>query len=363
MPHPRRRAAPNGRTPFQPAAGSRFARCIRVPHRVRFGRRTGTIGLAGLAVLALGLTACGPGTGGTPAAADGGKIKVVASTNVYADIVKEVGASWVDVTAVIDRPSQDPHSYEATARDTLAVSKADLVVENGGGYDEFMDRIVQDRGLDAGSVITAVDVSGLAAPIGTKADHEPDGTKPSGADPHVHAAGSFNEHVWYSLPAVVKIADSVADKLAAVDGSEAKAFRANAAAFGDRIAGLESKLAAVKAAHSGAGVAITEPVPLYLLSDAGLVNKTPPAFSEAVEAGTDVPVTTLVETEDLLTTNRVGLLAYNRQTEGPQTQKISDTAQRAGIPVVNFTETLPEGDTYVQWMSANIDAIRSALAK
>jgi zinc/manganese transport system substrate-binding protein len=119
--------------------------------------------LAVLAALGLLLSACSPqpeGSAGNPAEG----INVVASTNVYGDIAKVVGGDKVSVTAIINKTSQDPHSYEATAQDRLAVSKADLVVENGGGYDDFLHTLVEDSSIDAHNVLNAVELSGLAHP-------------------------------------------------------------------------------------------------------------------------------------------------------------------------------------------------------
>jgi zinc/manganese transport system substrate-binding protein len=91
--------------------------------------RTSLAALAGLSLL---LTACAPAA--APSAEPEG-IDVVASTNVYGDIARAVGGDKVNVTAIINKTSQDPHSYEATAQDRLVISKAELVIENGGGYD------------------------------------------------------------------------------------------------------------------------------------------------------------------------------------------------------------------------------------
>ena len=68
-----------------------------------------------------------------------GVIKVATSTNVWASVIELIGGEWVEVSAIITDPLQDPHSYEASARDQLAISDAELVVANGGGYDEFME--------------------------------------------------------------------------------------------------------------------------------------------------------------------------------------------------------------------------------
>ncbi len=57
----------------------------------------------------------------------------------------------------------------------------------------------------------------------------------------------------------------------------------------------------------------------------------------------------------------IRLFAYNSQTAGPETQTVLTAAQNAGVPVVSFTETLPDGEDYVSWMTANLDAIAAAL--
>ncbi len=307
--------------------------------------------LAGLAGLGLLLTACSPTAGSLRGTAGDGIVDVVASTSVYGDIVRSIGGDKVRVTSIINRTSQDPHSYEASSQDKLAVSKAELVVENGGGYDTFIDTLASDTGLDRGSVINALDVSGLASasPAATAAD----------SSGQAHAG--LNEHVWYSVPAMSRLTDAVAGKLSALEPASAQTFRANAAAFKHALGGLEAKLAAIKASEAGAPVAVTEPVPLYLLEDAGLRNQTPAAYTAAIEEDADVPPAVLKSAVDLVGSRGVRLLAYNTQTEGPQTVALKAAAETAGVPVVNFSETLPDGLSYVQWMTGNIESISKAL--
>ena len=315
--------------------------------------RSSAAALAGLCLL---LSACSPeAEAPSDAAADG--INVVASTNVYGDIAKAIGGDKVAVTAIITRTSQDPHSYEATAQDRLAVSKADLVIENGGGYDDFLHTLAEDSNLDAGNVLNAVELSGLAHP-------EEEAAETSAApaeDEHAHDHGEFNEHVWYSLHAMEQFAGDIAARLGELDPASAQAFEANAAEFTSTLEELHEKLDAIKAASAGAQVAVTEPVPLYLLEDAGLVNATPEDYTAAIEEGSDVPPAVLKAATDLIASKSVTLLAYNQQTEGPQTQSLKAAADAAGVPVVDFNETLPEGKTYVQWMTENVDKISHVL--
>lgn len=316
--------------------------------------------VAAFAGATLLLTACAPTSGnsssGNSAGAGDGIVEVVASTSVYGDIVSTIGADKVRVNSIITRTSQDPHSYEATTQDKLAVSKAELVIENGGGYDDFIHKLADDTGLDQSNILTAVELSGLAP------EATPGPSATADADGHGHEQAGFNEHVWYSLPAMARLADAVAAKLGELDPSSAGTFRSNAAAFKDSLGGLDTKLAAIKASAGAAPVAVTEPVPLYLLEAAGLENQTPDEYTAAIEEDTDVPPAVLKATTDLMGSGSVRLLAYNQQTEGPQTVAVKDAAAAAGVPVVNFSETLPEGQSYLQWMTDNVDNIGKALA-
>jgi len=309
--------------------------------------------LAALAGLGLLLTACSPTAGSSRGTTADGVVDVVASTSVYGDIVSSIGGDKVRVSSIINRTSQDPHSYEATTQDKLAVSKAELVVENGGGYDAFIDTLATDTGLEPGNIINAVEVSGLAT-------ESPAAASPDSAG-HTHEHAGLNEHVWYSLPAMSRLADAVADKLATLEPASAQTFRTNAAAFKDSLGGLESKLAAIKSSAGHAPVAVTEPVPLYLLEDAGLENKTPAEYTAAIEEDADVPPAVLKAAVDLVASRGVRLLAYNTQTEGPQTVALKKAAETADVPVVNFSETLPDGQSYLQWMTGNVESIGKAL--
>ncbi|MEU0895977.1 metal ABC transporter solute-binding protein, Zn/Mn family [Streptomyces massasporeus] len=299
-------------------------------------RRLALLTSASLALLA----GCGSSSDPADGKSTPARVAVVASTNVYGDIARRIGGDRVDVTSVISDPDQDPHSYEANPQNQLALSKAKVVIENGGGYDDFVDHMLKGGHNDSAEVINAVDVSGRTAPKG----------------------GELNEHVWYDFPTVAKVADRISTALAKADPDDAAAFEKNTAAFKARLAPLEAREAQIKKAHGGDGVAITEPVPLYMLEASGLVNRTPAEFSEAIEEGDDVSPRVLQESLALFSGKKVKALVYNEQTSGPQTEKAEAAAKAAGIPVVPVTETLPKGEDYLGWMTANLDALASALA-
>lgn len=310
--------------------------------RARIGARA-LLAVAAAVVIA----ACGSTTSATGGGASGSSnsatepISVVTSTNVWGDVVSQIGGQSTTVRPLIIDPLADPHSFEPSAQAQLAVSKAELIVMNGGGYDDWMT--------------TLVDASGSVAPVVDAAQLFGSGTPTDPTD------GTVNEHFWYDLPTVDAVAQRVAQELTDLRPEQAGHFKANADAFIGKITGLTAKVQAIKAAHGGTGISVTEPVPLYLTDAAGLVDKTPEGFSTAIEDGTDVPPTVLNDTLALFTGRQVAALVYNAQTASPETETVLNAAKENDIGVVPVSETLPENKDYLSWMDETITALSAAL--
>ncbi|WP_037080705.1 metal ABC transporter solute-binding protein, Zn/Mn family [Pseudonocardia spinosispora] len=297
--------------------------------------------LAATTALALtGLAGCGQPATPAQAPSTPGTVNVVASTDVYGSIATAIGRDHVHVTSIIHSPDADPHEYESTPNDAVAVGQAKVLIANGGGYDEFAGKLLTASGGHA----EAIDVSKL-----------------SGLD----TGENFNEHVFYSLPTISKLADTLAADLGKADPADAASFTANATAFKAQLDGLNTKLAAIKAGHNGARIAITEPVALYLTEAAGLVNATPEEFAHAVEDGNDPPAAVLQQTLALFQgPDKVSVLVLNGQTESAITNQVEQAANTGGVPVIKVTETLPAGTMdYVTWMGGQIDQLSAALGR
>lgn len=335
------------------------------------------VALALASVAALTLAGCS-----TPAPGEGddGTITVVASTNVYGDIAATIGGDRVDVQSIITSASQDPHSYEASARDRLTVQKADLVIENGGGYDAFIDTLLQDA--KDPHVVTAVEYS-HDFPGNEGHDDEAHGDEAhadeahgdeahadeaehdhaedeAGHEGHDHIEG-FNEHVWFDPHTMIHVVEAIADELTALDPDGAKEFAANAADLTADLEGFETELATLKTDAPDVSVFITEPLPGYLAAAAGFTDVTPEGFAESVEEGTDVAPAVLLQALDVIGSGQVTALLTNAQTGGSETQRVETAAKDAGIPVVAFTELLEDGSSYSEWMSDAIQSLAAAV--
>ncbi|MBC2641752.1 MULTISPECIES: metal ABC transporter solute-binding protein, Zn/Mn family [unclassified Rhodococcus (in: high G+C Gram-positive bacteria)] len=316
--------------------------------RASSGFRAATVAVGLSFAAALTLTACGSDTTGD------GPLTVVASTNVWGSVAQAVAGDKVDVTSIITEPSSDPHSFEASPADAAKLTDASLIVYNGGGYDHFVDDIIGTGNSDQ-LTVNAFDLLEGGAHAGE--DEHADG----GDSPEGHDHGDVNEHVWFDVDTVDATAQSIADKLGQLDPDNADAYKANAATFHGQLEQISTITDGVAAAHPDAPVAQTEPIAYYLLQSAGLKDVTPPDFTSAIENGNDPAPAAIAATRQLLTDKQVQALVYNVQTQDRVTQDVRATAESAGIPVVEVTETLPEGLDYIQWQTNTAESLAAAL--
>lgn len=324
-------------------------------------------GLALASVSTLVLAGCSA----TPAAGDGeddGVIDVVASTNVYGALAEQIGGDRVEVTSIITSASQDPHSYEASARDRLTVEGAELVIENGGGYDSFIDALIGDSDVHVFTAATfSHDYPGNAghqdaeAEEHTELGHAEEGhAEGEGHEGHDHIEG-FNEHVWFDPHTMIHVVEAIAAEFSELDPDGEGGFTAASAEIVSDLEGFEADLDTLGTETGNAPAFITEPLPGYIAAAAGLTDVTPEGFAEAVEEGTDVAPATLLAALDVIDSGDVKVLLTNAQTGGAETERVEQAAAAAGIPVVAFTELLEDGSSYSEWMRDAIQDLAAAL--
>jgi zinc/manganese transport system substrate-binding protein len=301
-------------------------------------------GLAVAAVLAAaGLLAsgCSSSLAGL-AAGDGGsgsgKIIAVGAENEYADVIQQVGGKYVEVSAIMSNPGTDPHTFEASASVGRLVNAARLVVQNGLGYDTFMNTIENAVPDPARKVIVVQKLLGL-----------PDSTP--------------NPHLWYAPGTMPKVASAIAADLAAIQPDHAAYFRANAAAFTASLGTWTSAIAKFRQQFPGTPVATTEPVADYLLQALGADNRTPWAFQADVMNGTDPSAQDVALERSLFTQHKVTAFLYNQQVTDSLTESFISLARANHIPVVGVYETMPEpGYHFQSWMTTEVQDLHKAVA-
>jgi zinc/manganese transport system substrate-binding protein len=297
-------------------------------------RAWAAVALAGLTLLVSGCSTSSAFGLGDP----GGRIFAVGAENEYANVIQQVGGKYVQVSAILSNPNTDPHTFEASAAVGRLLNQAQLVVQNGAGYDRFMNTIEGAVPSSSRKLIVVQNLLGL-----------PDSTP--------------NPHLWYQPGTMPAVANAIAAELAAIQPAHVAYFKANAAAFINSLKAWTSAIAAFKSTYPGTPVATTEPVADYMLQAMGADNLTPWAFQADIMNGTDPSAQDVAAERSLFTQHKVKVLVYNQQVTDSLTESFITLARTSGIPVVGVYETMPEpGYDYQSWMRAEVQALRNAVA-
>ena len=290
-------------------------------------------------VALLALAGCSPAEQPRWQAGDG-PIKIVASTNVWGSVANLVAGDLATVDAIIYNVNQDPHSYELTARDQLLINNADIVIMNGGGYDDFMQQAID---ADPTPAITV------------------DAFMASGDDE------TRNEHIWFDVDQVGDVAAVIGSAIESLDYANSnqiwtavEVFRTKLA---ERKALLDENKAQLKFAYmlpEMKCVFMTEPLVAYLAEDAGWTDLTPVEFSEAIEEERDVPPAVMQEAIDLIKNNKVGSIYVNGSTQTAQIETL--LAANKNIRVFEFSELLNQDPDTLEYDGGYFEMLDGAIA-
>jgi zinc/manganese transport system substrate-binding protein len=281
------------------------------------------------------LAACSANTTSNGPTSSPDSISVVAAENFYGDLARQLGGEHISVVSILSDPSVDPHEYESSIQNGVAVSQAKLVIENGDGYDAWMDKLLSASPNPDRTVLVAADLA---------VDKLPD-----------------NEHYWYSLKNMQAMGAGITSALEKIDPAHKPDFEAAQAAFQRSLLPLQQKINDLKSKYSGTPVGLTETIFQYQAGPIGLNVLTPFEFQKAVAEGNDPPADTVVTANDQIAQRAIKVLIYNEQTVTPLTTHLEEAAQQNHIPIVPVTETMPPGKTYQEWMLNQLNALQAAL--
>jgi zinc/manganese transport system substrate-binding protein len=271
-------------------------------------------------------------------AATSGKVNAIGVENEYADVISQIGGEYVDVQALATDPNTDPHNFEASPKVAKEIAAAELIVENGIGYDSWADKIMSAAPRPNRKVINVQHLLGL-----------PDDTA--------------NPHLWYDPKTMPAVAKAIADDLSALRPAQAALFEVNANHFVASLEPWNAAIASFKAQYGKTPIAVTEPVADYMLQAMGFDILTPFSLQAAIMNGTDPSPQDVTTQNELLSNNKVRVFVYNLQVTDTLTKSFLDLSKKAGIPVVGVYETMPTpGYTYQKWMLAEVNALRKAVA-
>ncbi|HIW95192.1 MAG TPA: zinc ABC transporter substrate-binding protein [Candidatus Corynebacterium gallistercoris] len=303
-------------------------------------------GAAAIAGLTLGLTACAEG-GSNDKPADDGTIKIVASTSVWGSIAETATEDMdgaTEVVTILSSKDDDPHEYEATAQDLAELKTADVVVANGGGYDNWLT----DNVTEGTPIVSAL-------PLAEGHDHDHD----HGAEGHDHDHGAeghdhgpINPHAWLDMDMVSHFGDHLAQQLNELNPElpdRAPEVTKKAHELKERIAKL-----------SGARVILTESLATDVILDSDLEDVTPNSFADAVAKEAEPSAADIATTRQLIEQGKVDILITNTQSQTPAAETLIEAAKAKDIPVININETPDPGQSYFDYADTFITELEKA---
>ena len=195
-------------------------------------------------LLGVGLAACGAAPAATtptpageimPALApislkEGTRLQVVATTNLVADVVKNLGGADIDLTALLP-VGADPHGYSPTPQDLRAVAGADVIFVNGLGLEIFLDEMLTNAGGNPVIVPVSVGIDALTMTDAGDDDH---------ADEADH--GDTDPHVWFSVSNVITWTHNIETALSGLDPAHAADYASRATAYRSQLTALDQEL-------------------------------------------------------------------------------------------------------------------------
>jgi len=265
-------------------------------------------------------------------------VQVVAGENFWGNLVSQLGGTHVHVVSIVSDPNADPHQYESSSANAQAVANANLVIVNGAGYDDWLLRLLSASSNPAQTVLNVQKLIGQ--PVAT------------------------NPHFWYSPYYVNDTVKAMYNDLVTIDSGNAAYYEQKYATLNASLGVYNARIHKIAQQFSGAPVAATEDIFVYLANATKLSLVSPPEFMQAVAEGNDPPAQSIAQFQRLLQggNSSVRVLVYNRQTLTPLTQQIKSLAAQNQIPTVGVTETVQPPDVSFQdWMNAQLIALQNAL--
>jgi len=264
-------------------------------------------------------------------------VRVLAVENFYANITNQVGGQCVSTSTILSDPDADPHEFQPTANDVRSYQGAQLVIENGLGYDDFSDKVLTTLSQQP-ALIRAGDVVGLQV----------------GANPHV----------WYSAGYMDQIRGAILTQLKQLNPQAAAYYDAQAAVVDQRFAAYRNLIEQIASQYGGTAVGSTESIFVDMAYTTGLNLITPPEFMRATSEGNDPTARDIAAFQNQITGHRIKVLIYNTQTVTSLTEQLKALAVQNGIPVVGVSETMPlSAQTFQGWHATELELLRQALQR
>ncbi len=252
-----------------------------------------------------------------------GKINVVATLGFYGEAAEAILGDQGNVHTIINSPSIDAESYEPDVKTAKLVAKANVVVENGLGYDSWMDRVV--------------------------AANEGSGTQTLSIGKLMGKTTGDNPHLWSDPTVMTQVTQRLVTQFSRISPKHAADFKRRGAAYEKQLAVLTKTAKQIKRHAHGQKVAVSEPVFDLALTAMGY-QVSDGHFAQSIEEDSDPTPADITQLQKQIKHHQIAFFVENTQNSSKNVTAMVQLAHKYHVPVVQVTETMPTHQTYRTWM-------------
>lgn len=294
-----------------------------------------------------------------------GKISIVTTIFPYYDFVRQLAGDKADVRLLLS-PGSDPHSYEPTPSDIVAIENCDLFIYNGGESDEWVDGVLSSIENKNVKVMKMMEYVTLRHEQSMDHNHEhaEHEDMDDNDEGHDHEEGEeYDEHIWTSIRNAERMSASIADELISLDSKNSDYYNEKKADYISSLDSLDKKFTEVANNKKRDTLVFGDRFPfLYFVSDYNLGYECAfPGCSHETEPSTAV-VSHLI---DFTRENNIPVVFYLELSSGKIAQIISEDSSAKTMQFSschNVTkEDFENGATYISVMEQNLEALKEAL--
>ena len=273
------------------------------------------------------------------------RLKVVATFSILGDVVHAIGGDMIDLTVLVGADG-DTHSYEPVPQDSVALTNANLIFENGLGFESWLNDLNTAANGQAQRVVVSEGITAGKISVGD-------------------ATGETDPHIWQNPYNYVRVAELIRDTLSSADPTNAVTYQLNANAYITQLLDADTyALQQVQKLPADQRKLVTNHDAFgYFASRYGLeiVGTALGSVSTEGANGSAANIAKLVE--DIKATGTRAIFAENIENADVVTQVAQEAGVKVGAPLCSDALTPADGPcpTYLQMIRYNIDSIVSAL--
>lgn len=290
---------------------------------------------------------------------DSGKISVVATIFPYYDYVRNVAGERADITLLLS-PGSEPHSYEPSPSDIVAIENCDIFIYNGGESDEWVEGVLESLQNKDMKIMKMMDYADLLYEQSPGSSHSV-----SREHNHVHESGDeYDEHIWTSVRNAEKLSDAIGGALSECDPQNKGVYEKNAENYCERLLALDKKFINIVQNGKKDAVVFGDRFPfLYFVTDYDLDYEC--AFP-GCSSETEPSIATVTHLIDFAREEDVSVVFYLEFSNGKVANLI---AEDTGAKTLQFSschnvtkDDFENGVSYISLMEQNAKSLEEALA-